>query len=176
MSICNHVADHLRGKQPKTTRQQRQLGMWNSYTKQPWGWWGEYNWVQPGYLHGGERREAACPSCNIWQEKQDNCSVQVRPGQDVSCAFVWSRAPNQARTQMEPDSIFWGFSSSFPLNSEKPKGLCVCVCVCVLAEYVSKSSSCFVWKRIKRSRGEMKIKRDAEFSGSTPWLNNNELK
>lgn len=60
-------------------------------------------------------------------------------------------------------AFFWGFSSSFLLTVRNERD-----CVCVLAEYVSKSSSCFVWKRIKRSRAEMKIKRDAEFSGSTP--------
>lgn len=31
-------------------------------------------------------------------------------------------------------------------------------------------------KGLKRNPGEVKIKRDAGFSGSTPWLRNNELK
>lgn len=143
--------------------------MWNSYTKQPRRG-REYSWAQPDYLHRGGKWEAACPSLNFWQDKQDNCSVQVCPGQDFSCAFVWSRTPNQACTQMEPDSLFWGLLQLFPLNSEKLKRLCV------LVEYMSKSGSCFVWKRIKRSKREVKIKRDAEFSGPTPWLYNNDLK
>lgn len=128
------------------------------------------SWAQPGYLHRGWKWKAACSSLNIWQEKQDNCSVQVSPGQDVSYAFTWRRTPNQACTQMEANSLFLGLFQLFPSNSEKWKELCV------LAEYVSKSSSCFVWTRIKRSRGEVKIKRDAKFSGSTPWHYNDELK
>lgn len=113
----------------------------------------EYHGAKPDYLYRTGRQGAACPSLNIWQEKQDNCSGQVHPRQDVSCAFVWSGTPNQACTQMELDSLFWDFSSS-PLSTvENRKGLCV------LEEYVSKSSSSFVWNRIKRSRAEMKIKR-----------------
>lgn len=164
ITICNHVVYH---KQPTITRLQRQLGMWNSYIRHPWRG-REYHSAKPGYLQGGERREAAYPSLNIWQEKQDNWSMQVYPGQDVGCAFIWSRTPNQACTQMGPDRVFWGSSSSFLLTVRNQK-----ICVCA---YMSKRSSCFVWKRIKSSRGEMKIKRDAEFSGSTPWTYNNELK
>lgn len=65
-------------------------------------------------------------------------------------------------------AFFGGLLQLFPLNSEKLKRLCV------LVEYMSKSGSCFVWKRIKRSEREVKIKREAEFSG--PRLYNNDLK
>lgn len=87
---------------------------WVCETATPSSWGvgrGASSWAQPDYLHRGGKWEAACPSLNIWQEKQDNCSVQVRPGQDFSCAFVWSETPNWAFTQMEPDSLFFWISS-----------------------------------------------------------------
>lgn len=162
MSICKHVADHLRDEQPKTTRPQGQLGMWNSYTKQSRRG-RDCSCAQPGYLYGGKRGERPHAQFLIF-DKRGKIIAQCNSFLDRMSAVLSFGAGFQTGpvNRWSLTAFFLGLLQLFPLDSEKRQELCV------LAENVSKSSSCFVWKRIKRSRGKMKIKRDAEFSGSTP--------
>lgn len=71
--------------------------------------------------------------------------------------------PHQDRTQMQPDIIFVGAPpvlSSHQCEIRKRESL--------LLHRMPKSSSCFVWTKIKRRRHA----RNATFSGSTPQLYN----
>lgn len=159
MSICSHEADHLSEEQPKSTGLHTELGLWNSYTKQleGGGHLAELNLT----ISTGEGSERLHAQVLIF-DKRSRIIAQFKSVQDRLSAVLSSGA----RLQTGPlhrwslTAFFFGF----PLNSEKLERLCV------LVESMSKSSSCFVWKGIKRSKRGVKIKRDAEFSGPTPWL------
>lgn len=116
-SICNHVADNLRGEEPKTTRLQRQLGMWNSYTKQPC-WGRERNRVNLAIStgEGGKRphaqvlifdkRSKIIAQCKPVQDRMSavlsfGAGLQTRPGRRWSLTAFFGTSPARSSRQWE---------------------------------------------------------------------------
>lgn len=134
ITICNHV---LYQKEPTITRLQRQLGMWNSYIKHPWRG-REYHPAQFGYLHEGERREAAYSSLNIWQEKQ---LINARLSW-TGCQLCFHLEQDQACTKMQPDSVFGVPPARSSWQWETKRSVCVCVCITVWVHVQKKQLLC----------------------------------
>lgn len=108
MSICNHVADHLSDEQPKNTRrgkerrreERRGGGVENI---------AEFNLA----ISTGEGSERPHAQVLIFDKRSKIIAQRKSVADRMSAVLSFgARLQNQARTQMEPDSLFWGLSSS----------------------------------------------------------------